>query len=311
MALDKEEFKFPDEVQVNTKADDKKVDFEIEGDAEIEVVDDTPEADKGRAPMKEPPADVTDDELAKYSEGVKQRIQHFSKGYHEERRAKEAALREREEALRLTQRLLEENKKLQESAGQSQQVAIEQAKKAVEGELDAARKKYEKAYEEGDAKAVLAAQEELFSVKLKAEKLAAFRPTKPAPVQTPENVVQTPPTPQVDPKTRAWQEANPWFGSNLRMSAVAMEIHRELEREGVPAGSDEYFNRIDSEMKSTFPGAFPQEKKKSSVVAPATRSTAPKKIVLTQTQVTLAKRLGLTPEQYARAVAEQMRKDNG
>lgn len=311
MALDNQEFKFPDEVQVDTKADDKKVDFEIEGDAEIEVVDDTPEEDKGRAPMKEPPADVTDDELAKYSEGVKQRIQHFSKGYHEERRAKEAALREREEALRLTQRLLEENQKLQKSAGQSQQVAIEQAKKAVEGELDAARKKYEKAYEEGDAKAVLAAQEELFSVKLKAEKLAAFRPPKPTPVQTPENVVQTPPTPQVDPKTRAWQEANPWFGSNLRMSAVAMEIHRELEREGVPAGSDEYFNRIDSEMKSTFPGAFTQEKKKSSVVAPATRSTAPKKIVLTQTQVTLAKRLGLTPEQYARAVAEQMRKDNG
>lgn len=311
MALDNQEFKFPDEVQVDTKADDKKVDFEIEGDAEIEVVDDTPEEDKGRAPMKEPPADVTDDELAKYSEGVKQRIQHFSKGYHEERRAKEAALREREEALRLTQRLLEENQRLQKSAGQSQQVAIEQAKKAVEGELDAARKKYEKAYEEGDAKAVLAAQEELFSVKLKAEKLAAFRPPKPTPVQTPENVVQTPPTPQVDPKTRAWQEANPWFGSNLRMSAVAMEIHRELEREGVPAGSDEYFNRIDSEMKSTFPGAFTQEKKKSSVVAPATRSTAPKKIVLTQTQVTLAKRLGLTPEQYARAVAEQMRKDNG
>jgi hypothetical protein len=79
----------------------------------------------------------------------------------------------------------------------------------------------------------------------------------------------------------------------------------------VPVGSDEYFNRIDSEMKSTFPVAFTQEKKKSSVVAPATRSTAPKKIVLTQTQVTLAKRLGLTPEQYARAVAEQMRKQNG
>jgi hypothetical protein len=307
--MDKEEFKFPDEVQV--VADDKKVDFEIEGDAEIEVVDDTPEQDKNRPLMKEAPADVTDDELAKYSEGVKQRIQHFSKGYHEERRAKESALREREEALRLTQRLLEENQKLQKSAGQSRQVAIEQAKKAVEGELDAARKKYEKAYEEGDAKAVLAAQEELFSVKLKAEKLAAFRPPKPTPVQTPENVVQTPPTPQVDPKTRAWQEANPWFGSNLRMSAVAMEIHRELEREGVPAGSDEYFNRIDSEMKSTFPVAFTQEKKKSSVVAPATRSTAPKKIVLTQTQVTLAKRLGLTPEQYARAVAEQMRKQNG
>lgn len=310
MALDKEEFKFPDEVQVNTK--EEKVDFEIEGnDTEVEVVDDTPDADRGRAPMKEAPADVTDDELSKYSEGVKQRIQHFSKGYHEERRAKEAALREREEALRLTQKLLEENQKLQKSAGQSQQVAVEQAKKTVEVELESARKKYEKAYEEGDAKAVLAAQEELFSAKLKAEKLAAFRPV---PLQPEQNVVQTPPqpqVPQVDAKTRAWQDANPWFGSNKRMTAMAMEIHNELERDGMSLGSEEYFNRIDSEMKSIFPGAYPQEKRKSSVVAPATRSTAPKKIVLTQTQVNIAKRLGLTNEQYARAVAEQMRKDNG
>ena len=308
--MDKEEFKFPDEVQVNTK--EEKVDFEIEdNDTEVEVLDDTPSADKNRAPMKEAPADVTDEELSKYSESVKQRLQHFSKGYHEERRAKEAALREREEALRLTQKLLEENQKLQKSAGQSQQVAVEQAKKAVEGELESARKKYEKAYEDGDAKAILAAQEELFSAKLKAEKLAAFRPV---PLQQEQNVVQTPPqpaAPQLDAKTRAWQEANPWFGSNKRMTAVAMEIHNELERDGMPLGSEEYFNRIDSEMKSIFPGAYPQEKRKSSVVAPATRSTAPKKIVLTQSQVNVAKRLGLTPEQYARAVAEQMRKDNG
>lgn len=309
MALDNEEFKFPDETPVSTS--EEKVDFEIENESEVEVVDDTPPADRGRPAMKEPPQDVSDEELSRYSENVKQRIQHFSKGYHEERRAKEAALREREEAIRLTQKLLEENQKLQQSAGQSQQVAVEQAKKAVEIELEAARKKYEKAYEEGDAKAILAAQEELFSAKLKSEKLAAFKPVQQAPVQTQQNVVQTAPKPQIDAKTRAWQEANPWFGSNGRMTAVAMEVHKELEMEGVPVGSDEYFNRIDSEMKSTFPRAFTEEKRKSSVVAPATRSTAPKKIVLTQTQVTLAKRLGLTPEQYARAVAEQMRKDNG
>lgn len=301
------EFKFPDELPVNDAPE--KVEVEIEN--EIEVVDDTPETDRNRPPMKEPPADVTDEELSKYSESVKQRIQHFAKGYHEERRAKEAALREREEALNLTQRLLQENQKLQKSAGQSQQVAVEQAKKAVEVEMDAARKKYQKAYEDGDSNAILAAQEELFAAKMKAERLAAFRP----PVQQEQPVVQTPPKPRLDDKTRAWQEANPWFGASdsksQRLTAVAMQIHNELERQGVPVGSDEYFGRIDSEMKDTFPGALSQEKKKSSVVAPATRSTASKKIVLTQTQVNLAKRLGLTSEQYAQAVAEQMRKQNG
>lgn len=309
-----EAFRFPDETPVDTKSEDKKVDFEIEGENDVEVVDDTPEPDRGRAPMKEPPQDVTDEELSKYSEGVKQRIQHFAKGYHEERRGKEAALREREEAIRLAQRLLEENQKLQASAGQSQQVALDQAKKAVEIELDNARKKYEKAYEDGDAKAIVAAQEELFAAKLKSERLASFKPQRPvqtAPVQTPQNVVQTQPQPQIDPKTRAWQEANPWFGSNQRMTEMALIIDKELTSKGVPPGSEEYFNRIDSEMKSIFPAAFPQEKKSSSVVAPATRSTAPKKIVLTRTQVNIAKRLGLTNEQYAKAVAEQMRKENG
>ena len=120
-----EEFKFPDETPVSTN--EEKVEYEVESGPEIEVVDDTPEADRGRAPMKEPPAEITDDELAQYSEGVKKRIQHFSKGYHEERRAKEAALREREEALRLAQNLVEENKKLQGSLGQGQQALLEQA----------------------------------------------------------------------------------------------------------------------------------------------------------------------------------------
>ena len=99
--IEKEEFKFPDEQPISTT--EEKVEFEVEGEggAEVEVVDDTPPEDRNRAPMKEPPAEVTDEELTQYSESVKKRIQHFSKGYHEERRAKEAALREREEALRL------------------------------------------------------------------------------------------------------------------------------------------------------------------------------------------------------------------
>ena len=159
--IGKEEFKFPDETPVTTT--DEKVEFEVEGegDAEVEVVDDTPPEDRNRAPMKEPPAEVTDEELTQYSESVKKRIQHFSKGYHEERRAKEAALREREEALRLAQQVVEENKRLQGSLGQNQQVMLDQAKRVVANELEDAKRRYKEAYEAGDAEKLVEAQEAL------------------------------------------------------------------------------------------------------------------------------------------------------
>ena len=301
-----ERFRFPDE-----KEKPEEIQVEVEGEAEIEVVDDTPEKDRGRAPMKEPPAEVTDDELAQYSEGVKKRIQHFSKGYHEERRAKEAALREREEALRLAQNLVEENKKLQGSLGQGQQALLEQAKKVVANEVEQAKAKYKQAYESGDSDALVAAQEELTTAKIKAERVNNFKPA----VAKPEvSVVQPAPRPevQVDTKARAWQDANPWFGSDDEMTAVALTVHKKLVEGGVNTTSDEYYEKINSRVRQLFPDAFPSEKvRKSSVVAPATRSTAPKKIVLTQSQVSIAKRLGLTNEQYARAVAEEMRKQNG
>ena len=313
MPLDKNEFKFPDESAEEKK--EETVDFEVEDDSEIEVVDDTPEEDRGRPPMKEPPAEVTDEELAQYSEGVKKRIQHFSKGYHEERRAKEAALREREEAIRLAQNLIEENKKLQSTQGQTQQVLLEQAKRVVQTELEAAKRKYKEAYESGDSDALVSAQEELTAAKIKADRVNNF---KPAPVQQEKPVVQPAPqpvreVPQVDPKAAAWQEANPWFGQDDEMTALALTVHRKLVESGVSPNSDEYYERINNRMRQVFPDAFSSGKtvKKSSVVAPATRSTAPKKIVLTKSQVNIAKRLGLTNEQYARAVAEEMRKQNG
>ena len=304
-----EEFQFPDEKQAPTE---DKVEFEVEGDAEIEVVDDTPEADRGRAPMKEAPTEVTDDELSQYSEGVKKRIQHFSKGYHEERRAKEAAQREKEEAIRLAQNLLEENKKLQGSLGQGQQALLEQAKKTVAGELDAAKRKLKEAHEAFDTDAIVAAQEELAKVVSRAERVNNFRPPALQPQKTEVQPAPQPAQiPSPDPDALAWQQANPWFGSNRRMTAMAMEVHNELAESGVKVGSKEYYQKIDNELREVFPNAFPSAKPaKPNVVAPATRSTAPKKIVLTQSQVAIAKRLGLTNEQYARAVAEEMRKQN-
>ena len=304
-----EAFKFPHEREEEKAAE---LQVEVEGDTEIEVVDDTPEPDRNRPPMKEPPAEVTDDELAQYSEGVKKRIQHFSKGYHEERRAKEAALREREEALRLAQTLVEENKKLQGSLGQGQQALLEQAKKVVANEVEQAKSKYKQAYESGDSDALVAAQEELTAAKIRAERVNNF---KPAVAKTEVPVVQPAPRPepqvQVDSKARAWQDANPWFGSDDEMTAVALTVHKKLVESGVDTTSDEYYEKINSRVRQLFPDAFNSGKARKSVVAPATRSTAPKKIVLTQSQVAIAKRLGLTNEQYARAVAEEMRKQNG
>jgi len=306
-----EEFKFPDEKAASTE---EKVEFEIEGEAEVEVVDDTPPEDRGRAPMKEPPAEVTDDELEKYSVDVKKRIQHFSKGYHEERRAKEAAQREKEEAIRLAQSLIEENKKLQGSLGQGQQALLEQAKKVAANELDAAKKKLKDAHEAFDTDAIVAAQEELAKAVSRAERVNNYKPRPLQPEKTEVQLApQQPPVVNPDPDALAWQQANPWFGKNGRMTAVAMEIHQELVEGGVKIGSPEYYGRIDSELRETFPNAFPSakpEKAKSSVVAPATRSTAPKKIVLTQSQVNIAKRLGVPLEVYARQVAEEMRKQN-
>jgi hypothetical protein len=314
--IEKTEFEFPDEAEVNARKGGKVV--EPESDApEIEVVDDTPAEDRGRKPMSEPPKDVTDEELSKYDESVQKRIKHFTKGYHDERRAKEAAEREKEEALRFARSLAEENNKLKGSVNQNQTALIEQAKKVVANELETAKRQYKEAYEAGDSDALVNAQEALTSAKMKADKVNNFRP---APLQVEKTDVQPAYQPQpaapVDEKLLAWQDQNQWFGSNKRMTAYALGLHEDLVGEGIPAGSDEYYKRINTDMRERFADQFgadePADAKpqriKSNNVAPATRSTAPRKIVLTQTQVNLAKRLGVPLELYARKVAEEMRK---
>ena len=314
--IEGEEFKFPDE---KPQEKEEKIEYSVEGDSsetEVEIVDDTPAEDRGRPPMKEPPNEVTDEELAQYSDGVKKRIQHFSKGYHEERRAKEAALREREEAIKLAQQVLEENKRLQGSLGQGQQALLEQAKKVVASELEEAKRKLKEAHEAFDTDAIVEAQEALAAAKIKADQVSRFRPPALQPRENAVQPAQVAPQPapqpvQVDPKAAAWQDANPWFGQDEEMTAVALTVHRKLVEGGVNPQSDEYYQRIDARVRQLFPDAFSSAKsRKTSVVAPATRSTAPKKIVLTQSQVNVAKRLGVPLEAYARQVAEEMRKQN-
>jgi hypothetical protein len=312
-----EEFKFPDEVE--SKKVEEKVDFEVEGEGtpEIEVVDDTPAEDRGRKPMAEPPKEVTDEELAKYDESVQKRIKHFTKGYHEERRAKETAEREKEEAFKLAQAVLEENKRLKGSVNQNQTALLEQAKRVVSNEVETAKRMYKEAYESGDSDKLVEAQEALTIAKIRADKVNNFKPTPLQEEETPVQINQQPTrAAPVDEKLLAWQDQNQWFGSNKRMTAYALGLHEDLVSEGIPSGSDEYYRRINADIRERFSDQFGAEESvdakpqrtKSNIVAPATRSTAPKKIVLTQTQVNLAKRLGVPLELYARKVAEEMRK---
>jgi hypothetical protein len=341
MAFQKVEFEFPDgeddnkmaieessavEIDISGKktADDFRADDtpEPEGevdtdddDFEVEVVDDTPKADRGRK-ASEPPTDVTDEELEDYSDKVRKRIQHFSKGYHDERRAKEEAVRQSQELERVTQTLMEENKKLKGNVNKNQTALLEQAKKNAAIETEGAKRAYKDAYESGDSDAVLEAQEKLTNAKIKSDRLANFKlpalQETETPVQT--QVEQTAPAVQVDERAANWQQTNSWFGSDDEMTSLALGLHNKLVKQGVSPQSDEYYETIDSRMRQVFPDNFEDaepKRKKAQVVAPATRSTAPKKVTLTRTQVQIAKRLGLTPEQYAKQVAIDMRKQNG
>ena len=311
--VEKVEFEFPDEKEQNVQ------EASAEQEDLIEVVDDTPPEDRGRKPMEEPPKEFSDDELSKYDEGVKNRIRHFTKGYHEERRAKEAALREREEALRIAQTIVEENKKLKGSLGENPAVMIDGFKKLAATDLEKAKTKYKEAYESGDPDAMADAQAALTTAALRFERVQNLKPQALQPkqndVQTEQTVVQPAPAPVVDTRARDWQDKNRWFGKDEEMTSFALGLHTKLVNSGVDPRSDEYYDRLNSRLKQVFPEAFEAEKtveaptpRPKSNVAPATRSTAPKKIVLTQTQVNIAKKLGVPLELYAKKVAEEMRK---
>lgn len=315
--MEKVEFEFPDE---KTEAE-SKVNAEVESNDDIEIVDDTPPEDRGRKPMAEPPREFADDELAKYDASVQQRIKHFTKGYHEERRAKEAAFREREEALRIAQTIVEENKQLKGSLGQNQAAMLDSYKKLAANDLEKAKAKYKEAYESGDSDAITEAQAGLTTAAMRAErvnniKAPALQEAKTDVKTQPEPKNEFVSTPAPDYKAQEWQQKNQWFGKDEEMTSFALGLHTKLINSGIDPKSDEYYERLNGRIRQVFPESFESEKTvdaptprpAKSNVAPATRSTATKKIVLTQTQVNLAKRLGVPLELYARKVAEEMRK---
>lgn len=298
---------------------------EIEGqniDVEVNVEDDTPEEDRGREPLPEDIVkELEADELEDYSEKVKIRLKQMKKVWHDERRAKEAADRERQEAITLAQRLVEENKKLKAKSTYSETALVASYKEAATRQLKEAQSAYKEAFESGDSDRVLEAQQALNAAQFRAAQAEKFKPTT---LQKEDNEVhiehqQAQPAVQRDTKAVSWQERNQWFGKNRMMTAMALGLHEELvEKHGYAyATTDEYYDRIDKTMRQKFPEEFTADtqtgggkpsqtrNKPANVVAPASRSTAPKKVVLTESQVRLAKKLGVTVEEYAREFVKQ------
>lgn len=311
-------YKFPDEIE-NEEVESKGLPEEKENELQIEIEDDTPPKDKGRTPSQpEFVEQLEKDELDEYSAEAKKKIDGFRKIYHDERRAKESADRERQEAVDLAKKLYEENKHLKNRVSSSDQVAVDNFKTTAERELDMAKKEYREAYDAGDSERLVEAQDKLTSAKMKIDKASTYSEnlSQRRALQEQENDVQiqqqqTQAAPVRDSKAVAWQERNSWFGQDDEMTSLALGLHEKLVKQNglAYATTNEYYQRIDETMRKRFPENFDGEKddekssvrtKPSTVVAPASRSTSSKKIRLNTSQLAIAKKLGLTAEQYAR-----------
>ena len=310
-------YEFPDEAKKDTQK-------EPVGEIDIEIVDDTPVEDRGRKPLDEPVEEVTDDELEAYDAKVQKRIKKLGRGYHDERRAKEEAVRMREEAIRVAQFAIEENKRLQAQLHEGSKLFINQGKTSAEADLVSAKREFKEAYDSGDSDALVEAQQKIAEATLRLDKAKDLRP-----IEVKEQDYKLPQAqPKQDEKLSKWVDENSWYGGDKPeeedMTSLALTVHNRLAREFGEkyVGTDEYYQKISDTIQKRFPEYFgsetkseekPREKSRAkpaaNVVAPATRSAAPKKVQLTPTQVQIAKRLGVPLELYARKVAEQMNGD--
>jgi hypothetical protein len=304
--------KLPDEKEVKLKEDAPKA-AKVD-DFDLEIEDDTPAQDRGREPLpKEVVEELENDNLDEYSDRVKQRLAQMKKVWHDERRAKESADREREEAIKFAQQIAYENKRLKSTLSSGEEDYVKTLHGALSSQLEVAKRDYREAYDSGNTDKIIEAQSRMNDTQLRLSQVQSYQPQFKNAGQENENQVYIPQNqPQtVRPDNRAlkWQDKNNWFGQDEEMTSLALGLHEKLVRNGIDPTSDEYYRRIDSTMQKRFPEYFgdatldedtPAQRKPSTVVAPATRSTAPKKVRLTKTQVALAKKFGLTPEQYAR-----------
>jgi hypothetical protein len=307
-----EKFRFPDE-----EGDTSELDTEIETGKD----DAKPQDDDKRSDME-----PTDEELNDYGHRVQRRMKKFSEGYHEEKRAREAAEQERLTAEEFAKAVYEENKRLKEQLKTGSEAFIESTKSVAETELESAKKSLKEAFEAGDADKLVAAQEAISKATVKIDRASTMRP-----VEIEDNFrppERTQPTQEMTPRTQRWVSDNSdWFGKDDEMTMLAVGLDKKLQREygANYIGTEEYFRTIDGAMRKRFPEYFdtqsdeddrpsqtrsnpadvesPRRARSASPVAPASRSAPPNRIRLKDTQIALARKLGITTEQYAKQVA--------
>jgi hypothetical protein len=288
-----------------------EVELDNDKEFEVDIVDDTPDEDKGK-PRRAEEAEAQipeDDEIANYSDNVQKRIKQLKFEYHEERRRKEEASRLQDEAIEYARKVYEENQKLRKTLEEGEGVLVQQAKSRVEAELDRAKAAYKEAYETGDPDKLIEAQEKLSALQNEKFRVESYKPKPQQKQEEPVQLQQRPKVNEPDARTKAWASSNPWFGEDSEMTGYAFGVHESLVKQGINPQSqaDEYYRRIDDSMRKRFPDKFGEQyfeeapaRQTGSVVAPAQRSAKkPRRVQLTSTQVALAKRLGLTAEQYA------------
>ena len=288
------------------------------------IVDDIP-----KQPVKQAEKE-DDEELSDYSDKVRKRINKLKYEQHEAHRQREAAEQMREEAIKFAQQLAAKNQHYESLLQRGEGALVSQIKARASLSLDQAKSLYKEAYEAGDSQKIVDAQEKLLHAQTdvrEAEKhervLQNRRPqqTQQPVQQQQQQQQQVYQPPQPSSKALSWTKDNPWFGpnGNRSMTALAYGIHETLVREeGVKPDTDEYYQKIDASMRQRFPDYFeknedvqvtsaPAQRTPSNVVAPSNRNNGsrPRKIQLTATQVALAKRIGLTPEQYAKQVIKE------
>lgn len=293
-------------------------------DIDVEIVDDTPEEDRGRKPMPKEIVDELELEESKeeYSKSVRERMDQLRKVWHDERRAREAAERQNQEYTSVTQRMHQELQQLRKQLSSGETWALDQAKKRAELEVDRAKRLYAEAYEEGDSKKIADAQEAMGKAISEFDRVSQMRPIyntlqdEPEPVYNQQQ--QRAPqqnAPKVDPRAQEWAQENEWFGKDDEMTSFALGVHKKLVEGGVAPDTDEYYERLDARMRQVFPDQFKsaktdddgeeekpkKEQQSRTVVAPAARAPRSKnKVTLTKSQLAIAKKIGVSPEQYAK-----------
>lgn len=298
-------------------------------DIEVEVVSDTPDKDRGKwvaDDARDGLPDIPDEnEVRQYSKDVQKRINSLTARVHAERRAAEEKDRIANEAIAAAKKILQENNSLKEIIESGEKTLIGEHKGRLESQLASAKTAFREAHEAGDVNGQLAAQENIAKIVSQMDRLSAYRPqTLPRDNEAEFEKRFTPAQQAVQPSQQAvaWKDRNSWFGTpgNEAMTTYAFGLHQQIVGEGVQPDTKAYYEKIDSEMQKRFPEKFSRNERSyqaprrtGSVVAPATRTAAaqPRTVQITESQARLARRLGLTVQQYAQQLLAEQGQDNG